>query len=235
MRAMKKFGLIGGTSWRSTRDYYSAINEAVNDFHGNNTNPPLVIANMNQKEIHDLQRADRWDEIADRFIDAAASLRRAGIEGLAMCANTPHKIFEPLQASLDIPVLHIADSMAKPISDGGWKTIGLIGTRFTMGEPFITERLERIHGVNIRVPSPGLQEEIQQRIYGDLSVGGFHQTHRDFILGVCDGFAEEGAGAVILGCTELPLLLEGTSASVPLINPLRTHCEAIVRFILDPP
>lgn len=108
---MRKFGLIGGTSWHSTVEYYAEINRAINEWHGNNTNPQLVVASLNQKQIHDLQGFDDWDSIADIFIDSARTLERTEAQGIALCANTPHRIHDRLQAAIDIPVLHIADAI----------------------------------------------------------------------------------------------------------------------------
>jgi len=138
---MRKLGLIGGTSWHSTVEYYATINRFINDRHGDNTNPPLRIISLNQKQIHDLQRSDDWDAIADIFIRAALELQGVGVEGIALCANTPHKVFDQLHTSLSIPILHIADAIGATLEKDGLDTVGLIGTRFTMSQDFIKGRL----------------------------------------------------------------------------------------------
>lgn len=230
---MKKFGLIGGTSWHSTVEYYATINRLINEHHGDNTNPPLRIVSLNQKQIHDFQRADDWDAIADVFVKAALELQAIEVEGIALCASTPHKIHDRLCASLSIPVLHIADAIGATLEKAGLSTVGLIGTRFTMSEDFIQGRLARQYQVETIVPTAPEQSEIQDRIYHELSVGVFDEGTRRFFLQVIDSLVARGARAVILGCTEFPLLLKGAESPIPMIDSLQCHCEAISRYILD--
>lgn len=230
---MKKFGLIGGTSWHSTVDYYAQINRRINEHHGDNTNPPLRLVSLDQKQIHDLQRADDWEAIAGIFVSAALELQGLGVEGIALCANTPHKVFDPLSAALSVPVLHIADAMGETLTNAGLHTVGLIGTRFTMSQDFIKGRLLARYRVKTVVPADAEQDAIQRLIYQELSVGVFSENTRAFFLQVIESLSAKGAQAVILGCTEFPLLLKDTPASVPLIDSLNCHSEAICRFILD--
>ncbi len=205
----------------------------MNERHGDNTNPPLRIASLNQHEIHRLQRADDWDAIADILVRAAIELQEIGVEGIALCANTPHKLFDRLQAGLSVPVLQIADAIGSALHRGGWRTVGLLGTRFTMTEDFIKGRLAAEHGVEVLVPPADDQAEIQEQIYSKLSCGMFGEEPRRFLTGHVERLAEAGAEAVILGCTELPLLMKGASRSVPLVDSLNCHCTSIVRYILD--
>ena len=230
---MKKFGLIGGTSWHSTVEYYTEINRAINERHGDNTNPRLQIASLNQKQLHDLQRSGDWESIANLFIEAARELQGTGVQGLALCANTPHKIYDQLQASLDIPVLHIADAMAVTLKQNEWGKVGLIGTRFTMEEDFLKGRLEAKHGVTTLVPAASTQHEIQKRIYEELSVGTFTEDTKSFFLKVINSLAEAGSQSVILGCTEFPLLLKNSPPPIPFIDSVKCHCDMIVQFILE--
>lgn len=230
---MRKFGLIGGTSWRSTIEYYATINKLINDRHGDNTNPPLRIISLNQKQIHDLQRDDDWDAIADIFVSAALELQGLGVEGIALCANTPHKVFNELRNSLSIPILHIADAIGTTLKRDGLDAAGLIGTRFTMSQGFIKDRLLERYQMKIIVPTTNDQEKIQGLIYDELSVGLFENPTKKFFLKVIDSLAARGAQAVILGCTEFPLLLNDADCPIPLIDSLTCHCEAIVRYILD--
>ncbi|QCB47282.1 amino acid racemase [Hydrogenophaga sp. PAMC20947] len=230
---MKKFGLIGGTSWNSTVDYYALINKLINDHHGDNTNPPLRVVSLNQKAIHDLQRSDDWDAIADIAGAAALELQGIGVEGIALCSNTQHKVFDPLQASLSVPVLHIADAIAANLDALGFETVGLIGTRFTMTEDFIKGRLQDRYQVKTVVPTDAEQGDIQDLVYKELSVGVFSDSTRAIFLQVIESLSAKGAQAVILGCTEFPILLRGADCPVPLIDTVACHCEAITRFILD--
>ena len=230
---MRKFGLIGGTSWHSTVAYYATINKLVNEHYGDNTNPPLRIASLNQHEIHRLQRADDWDAIAEILLRAAVELQQIGVRGIALCANTPHKLFDRLQRGLSVPILHIADAIGAALRQGGWETVGLLGTRFTMTEDFIKGRLAAERGVEVLVPPAADQAEIQDQIYSKLSYGMFGEEPRRFLTEHIERLAEAGAEAVILGCTELPLLMKGASRSVPLVDSLNCHCTSIVRYILD--
>jgi len=232
---MRKFGLIGGTSWHSTVEYYSTINRLINDHYGDNTNPPIRIVSLNQKQIHDLQRSDNWDAIADIFVGAAFELQELGVEGIALCANTPHKVFDQLYNSVSCSIVHIADAVGSTLEKGGVSTAGLLGTRFTMSQDFIKGRLLDRYQIETIVPTVLEQNEMQERIYKELAVGTFDDNTKAFCLGIVDSLAEKGAEAVILGCTELPLLLEGVSCPTPVVDSLRCHCEAIARYILVAP
>ncbi len=229
---MRKFGLIGGTSWHSTVEYYATINRLINDKHGDNTNPPLRIVSLNQKQIHDFQRADDWNAIAATFVSAALELQQIGVEGISLCANTPHKVFNQLHDSVSVPILHIADAIGSSLGRDGLGTVGLIGTRFTMAQDFIKGRLRERHQVTTVVPTPSEQSEIQDLIYGKLSIGVFDDDTKDFFLRIVDSLSAAGAQAVILGCTEIPLLLKNIPCPVPCIDSLECHCEAIVQYIL---
>ncbi len=230
---MKKFGLIGGTSWHSTMVYYSKINRTINEFYGNNTNPPIQLVSLNQKEIHDLQRQGDWEGIATIFLEAAKTLENSGVEGIAICANTPHKIYSYLVANLTVPVLHIADSIAVKIKKEQWSKVGLLGTAFTMKEEFIKGYLHQRHNIDTIVPDLPTQDKIQQLIYNQFSVGIFEQEAKQFFRNTIDLLAKSGGQAVILGCTEFPLLLKDTHCEIPLIDSLECHCQMIVDFILD--
>jgi len=192
----------------------------------------LFIESLNQKEVHDLQRSGNWEAIAETFIDVATRLARTGAEGIALCANTPHKIYDQLVAEIDIPVLHIADAIALKLKQSHWDKVGLIGTAFTMKEDFIKGRLRSLHEVETLVPAIADQSEIQELIYGKLSVGIFDEEAKRLTTGILESLSRGGAEAVILGCTEFPLLLKGASCEIPLIDSIQCHCEMLVQFIL---
>ncbi|MEB4592761.1 amino acid racemase [Candidatus Thiothrix sp. Deng01] len=230
---MRKFGLIGGLSWHSTVGYYTTLNQRVNERYGDNTNPPLRLVSLNQKQVHDLQRADDWGAIADILIGAARELQALGVEGMALCANTPHKVFEPLSRAVACPIIHIADAIGAPLAQAGLRKVGLLGTRFTMSQDFIKGRLFAQHQLQTLVPEADVQQEMQERIYNELVVGAFNASTRAFCLDRIEALAEQGAEAVILGCTELPLLLQGASSPIPLVDSLQCHCDAIARYIMQ--
>jgi len=229
---MRKFGLIGGTSWHSTAMYYSTINRIVNERFSDNTNPPLRLVSLNQKQVHDLQRADDWEGIADLFAGAGRELERLEVQGMALCASTPHRIFDSLQRWVSCPILHMADAIGAFLGTSRWNRVGLLGTRFTMAQDFLKGRLRDRFQVTTLVPDAQAQQAMQERIYSRLSVGVFDDDTRAFCQTLVNTLAGKGAQAVVLGCTELPLLMNDTASSVPLVDSLRCHCEDIVRFIL---
>jgi len=230
---MKKMGLIGGTSWHSTLEYYRSINQQVNDHFHNNTNPPLWIVNLNQQEIHQLQQAGQWDVISDIILQKATQLQEIGIPALALCANTPHKVIENIQPKLRIPFIHIANAVGEVIHRQGWKKVGLLGTRFTMNEDFIKGKLNREFQVKIMVPDEPTQLEIQCYIVQEFCCGTFSTEAKQYFLEKIRIFAEEGAEAVIMGCTEIPLLLKGLECPLPVIDSMQCHCDKIVHYIIE--
>ncbi|WP_193214574.1 aspartate/glutamate racemase family protein [Luteolibacter marinus] len=229
---LRKFGLIGGTSWRSTMAYYSAINEAINRHYGDNTNPRINLASLDQKGIHSAQLAGRWEEVLERIGSAAIELQHTGVEGIALCANTPHKIYDLLQSDLRVPVLHIGDAIARECERQGWTHVGLLGTRFTMEDDFLRGRLKERYGIRTRVPNVRVRRAIHRCLLEKLSMGIFDEVSRRLLLDQIDGFSRIGVQAVILGCTEFPLLLAGSDSPLPQVDSLACHCDQIVEFIL---
>lgn len=230
---MKSFGLIGGLSWHSTVEYYGTINRAVNQHFGNNTNPSLYLASLNQHEIHQLQKEGDWLAITDIIVAAARKLEQCGAQGLAMCANTPHKVYDLLQAAVDIPVIHIADAIASSAKNLDSTKLGLLGTRFTMQDDFIKGRLSNNYKLKTIVPTAEEQEIIHGIFLEKLSMGIFDDESRAEFLRIISALKESGAEAVILGCTEFPLLLRGCDATLPTIDSLQSHCDSIISYILD--
>ncbi len=229
---MRRFGLIGGTSWYSTVEYYTLINQSINKHFGNNTNPPLYVANLNQKAIHDYQKANDWNSIAKLYIEKAHELQQLDVAGLAFCANTPHKIYDEVQRNCPVPVVHIADSIAKTAKDNRLSTVGLLGTRFTMQADFIKQRLQQGHGISTQVPEAEMQDQIQQFVYDELSEGVFLKSTQAFFIDLIKSLVRQGTQGVVLGCTEFPILLQGVTCDTLLIDSLQSHCAAIVDFIL---
>jgi aspartate racemase len=229
---MRKVGLIGGTSWHSSLEYYLIINQRCNDFFRNNTNPPLCLVNLNQEEIHSLQQAGQWDQIAQLILKHAQKLETMGMEALAFCANTPHKVIPLIQDQLQIPFLHIADAIVADIQSHGWSRVGLLGTRFTMAENFLKDRIAIGNAIEVIVPEENMQMELHRWIAEDLSMGIFSSKAQQCFLQAIDNLSAKGAQAVILGCTEIPLLLKGLETSLPTIDTLRCHAEYIADYIL---
>tara|TARA_R110001592_G_scaffold55740_12_gene170411 strand:+ start:868 stop:1566 length:699 start_codon:yes stop_codon:yes gene_type:complete len=229
---MKTLGLIGGTSWHSTVEYYRDINQAVNEHFGDNTNPPLLLFNLNQSLIHQYQREGNWAAIADMIIDAGKRLQLAGAEALMCCANTPHKVFDTVSATLEAPMLHIADATAQAIKRQGINKVCFIGTKFTMEADFITGRIDQ-SGIEVLVPeAPEVIEELHRIIQKELTFGRIEESSKQYVLDTINRMISHGAEGVILGCTEFPLMISESDLNVPIFNTTLIHSQAAVDFIL---
>jgi len=233
---MKTLGLIGGTSWYSTVEYYQYINKAVNDAYGNNTNPPLLIYNLNQEKIHELQASNQWDQIAAIFADAVARLRAGGAQGVMFCANTPHKVYAQVAQTTDIPILHIADATGMAVRNRGLKKVGLIGTQYTMEDGFIGDWLKEHYGIETLVPDSGpARQELHRIIQKELGMGNFKPESKNYVLGQIYELIQRGAQGVVLGCTEFPLIIKQGDVGVPVFDTTLLHSQSAVDFILGKP
>lgn len=229
---MRRLGLMGGTSWHSTVEYYSAVNQAINDHFGDNTNAPLILFNVNQSQVHKCQRNGDWDGVAGLFIEAAKSLERAGVDAISFCANTPHKIHEPVTAQVNVPLIHIADATAAAIRERGLDKVCFIGTRYSMEDDFVTARIAS-HGIDVRVPeNPMVISELHRIIQQELTFNDIRDSSREYVIDQIHNMADLGAQGAILGCTEFPLLLGDNDLDVPLFNTTQIHAAALAEFIL---
>ncbi|MEO9870761.1 aspartate/glutamate racemase family protein [Ekhidna sp.] len=229
---MRKLGLIGGTSWHSSIEYYSSINQSINDHFGDNTNPPIVLYTLNQSQIHKYQKEDKWEEVAKMLTNAALDLEKAGAEAVMFCANTPHKVYDTVNDSINVPILHIAEATAKSIISNGIKIVCFIGTRFTMEESYIIDKISR-NGVEVLVPKKtSTIEELHRIIQEELTFGISKDSSKEYVMSSLDKMISQGAKGVILGCTEFPLMIAKEDLSVPIFNTVKCHSEAAVKFIL---
>lgn len=229
---MKTLGLIGGTSWHSTVEYYRDINQAVNEYFGDNTNPPLVLYNLNQSLIHQYQREGNWAAIANMIIDAGKRLQLAGAEALMCCANTPHKVCDTVCETFEVPMLHIADATAQAIKTKGINKVCFIGTKFTMEADFITGRIGQ-SGIEVLVSDmPEVIEELHRIIQKELTFGRVEESSKQYVLNTINKMTSQGAEGVILGCTEFPLMIYESDLNVPIFNTTLIHAKAAVEFIL---
>ena len=229
---MKRLGLIGGTSWHSTIEYYRLINEAVNQHFGDNTNPPLVLVNQNQAAIHQYQVEDRWDKIAEMFIEASRQLIAAGVEGLMFCANTPHRVYEHVDAEISVPILHIADAAADVIKSQNIDCVGFIGTEYSMEQDFVPGRIGE-HGIEVHVPdTTAVREELHRIIQQELTFGKIEDASKRYVLDSIVAMQAKGAQGIVLGCTEFPLMFPDGVPNAPEFNTTRIHAAAAVEFIL---
>ncbi|MEM7517088.1 MAG: amino acid racemase [Planctomycetota bacterium] len=232
-QSMRPLGLIGGISWRSTAKYYARINSAVNEHFGNNTNPPLFLANVDQAQVHRNQLAGDWDAVADLFADAARRLEATGVASLMFCASTPHKVYDAVARQVEVPFLHIGDAIGQALLGESVSTAGFIGTRFSMEGEFVTQRI-RLSCKRVLVPhDPAVSAELQRIVREELSVGRRVDSSVEFITRVVEDLAARGAEGVVLGCTEFPALLEETDLSVRTFDALEIHANAAVEFVLS--
>ena len=230
---MRTIGLVGGTSWHSTVEYYRNINQAVNDYFGDNTNPPILLFNLNQALVHQFQRAGDWEAIADLITDGALRLQKGGAESIMLCANTPHKVYELVRARIDIPILHIADATAAAIQKQGINKVCFIGTKFTMEEDFITSRIAQ-NGIEVMVPKDkGVIDELHRIIQEELTFGKVEKNSKQYITNILMEMVDKGAKGVILGCTEFPLMFSAKELPVPIFNTTEIHSSAATNFILS--
>jgi aspartate racemase len=228
---MKTLGLIGGTSWVSTIDYYKLINQMVNSRLGGVNAATLLLYSVNFSEFLPPSDEAGWRYFTSRFIAIARKLESAGAEALVLCANTPHKIAPEIAGAITIPLIHIAEVTAREVASHKHHTVGLLGTRFTMQEPFYHETLAK-HGINTLIPKDADREYIHQTILGDFARDIFTPEHKARYLRIIDDLENAGAQAIILGCTEIPILIKPRDCRLPLFDTTVLHARAAVDFAL---
>lgn len=232
LHGMKTIGLIGGMSWESTLHYYQRINELVAARLGGLHSARLLLWSVEFAEIARLQHADDWDAAGRILADAARRLEHAGAEGLLICANTMHRVAPAVEAAVGVPVLHLADITAHALLADGHRSAALLGTRFTMAQPFYRERLER-HGLSISVPTPEEQDALHQIIFDELVKGRVEAASRERFITTMRRMHSAGAQAVILGCTEFGMLLRAEDApDIPRVDTTELHCQVAVGWML---
>ena len=230
---MKTIGLIGGMSWESTVPYYQVINRVVGERLGSLHSAKIALYSVDFHEIEQLQHAARWAESGAILADAARAVRRAGADFLVLCTNTMHKVAPQIEAAVDIPLLHIADATAARVTAAGMRTVGLLGTRFTMEQDFYRGRLEERHGLEVLTPPAEDRDLVHRVIYGELCLGQVLDGSRAAFRDVVAGLVSRGAQGVILGCTEIGLLLRPEDAPVPLFDTAAIHAEAAALHALE--
>lgn len=220
---MKTIGLIGGMSWESTIPYYRQINERIKEHLGGLHSAKVALYSVDFHEIERLQHAGDWDAAGRLLADAARSLAAAGADFLVLCTNTMHKVAPAIEAAVQIPLLHIADPTAEAIRAAGVSTVGLLGTRFTMEQAFYKDRLVDKFRLKVLTPSEADRQVVHRIIYEELCLGRIREESRDEYRRVIAALVEQGAEAVILGCTEISLLVGPADAAVPLFDTTALH------------
>ena len=225
---MRVIGLIGGMSWESSAEYYRILNETVRDRLGGLHSARCILYSVDFAEIERLQHSGRWEEAGEILAAAAQSLERGGAGCVVLCTNTMHKLAGAIEESVSIPLLHIADATARRICAQGLQRIGLLGTRYTMEEDFYKGRLATRFGLEVLVPGPEDRELVHRVIYDELCLGEIRPASKGTYIQVIDRLVEQGAQAIILGCTEIGLLVQPPDSRVPLFDTTRIHAEAAV-------
>ncbi|SFC93370.1 aspartate racemase [Bacillus sp. UNCCL81] len=230
---MKTIGLIGGMSWESSLLYYQMMNERVKEKLGGHHSAKSLLYSVDFQEIKTLQFEDRWDELTKIMIDIAKKLEKSGADCLVICTNTMHKMAKEVEESVKIPLLHIADATAKEIVNNGIKKVALLGTAFTMEHDFYKGRLIEQFGLDVIVPNEAERKLVHNIIYEELCLGIVKEESKQVYLNIIDQLIEHGAEAVILGCTEITMLISQENCSIPVFDTTRIHAESAVDFALS--
>jgi aspartate racemase len=230
---MKTIGLLGGMSWESSLEYYGIINEKTKARLGGFHSAESVMYSVDFAEIETLQHRGKWLETAQILSRTAKRLEAAGADFIVLCTNTMHKVAAEIESAVRIPLLHIADATAAQVSSHDLKKIGLLGTRFTMEEDFYKGRLAQKHGLDVLVPGPADRDTVHRVIHEELVVGQVEPSSRRQFVTIIESLAGAGAEGVILGCTEIGLLVKDEDSPVPLFDTTRIHAEAAVDMALE--
>lgn len=229
---MKTIGLIGGMSWESSAMYYRTINELVKQRLGGLHSARVILYSVDFAEIEAMQAHGEWQQAGRVLAQAAASLQAAGADFLLLCTNTMHKVAEQIEAVVSIPLLHIADPTAQAIKQAGLQKIGLLGTRFTMEQEFYRGRLQSQHGIEVLLPDEQERADVHRIIYDELCLGVLTTKSRSCYRDVMAGLMARGAQGIILGCTEISLLVTPQDAKLPLFDTTALHAASAVEMAL---
>ncbi|MEO0646607.1 MAG: aspartate/glutamate racemase family protein [Cyanobacteria bacterium J06650_10] len=230
---MKTIGLLGGMSWESTVEYYRLLNETVKAELGGLHSAKILMYSVDFEELVELKHQDNWEKIGQILATAAARLEGAGADCLLIATNTMHKVAEAITLSTTVPLIHIADTTADAIKQQGITRVGLLGTRFTMEESFYKDRLIYQHGLAVQVPSGEERDLIHDVIYDELCLGNIKASSRDRFREIITHLVASGAEAIILGCTEIGLLVNGKDSSVPTFDTTEIHAKAAVKWAIQ--
>ena len=227
---MKKIGMIGGLSWQSTVDYYKVANEESNRILGRNNTAEIIMYSVNLCEMIEYVELGELDVLALRMCEVAVTLERAGADIILLCTNTMHIVASEIEAALSVPFLHIADATAAAIKAHNIKKVGLLGTPFTMNQPFYAKRLKELHGIDVIIPNERHHKEIYRVITDELTFGEISDSSRDYYLSVIEELKADGAQGIVLGCTEIPLLIKQHHTGIPVFDTAALHIKKAVKL-----
>jgi aspartate racemase len=230
---MKTIGLLGGMSWESTALYYRQINDLVKQKLGGLHSARIAMVSVDFHEIEDLQHNDEWERAGEMLGEAAQQVEAAGADFLLICTNTMHKVAPQIQDAIHIPLVHIADATAEQIKRQGMKSIGLLGTRFTMEEEFYAGRLREMHGLKVLIPPKEDREFVHRAIFEELVLGLVKDESRNEFLRIVDGLQAQGAEGIIEGCTEIVMLVQQKHTDIPLFDTTAIHAKKAVEMALE--
>lgn len=225
---MKTIGLIGGMSWESSIEYYRIVNTEIHARLGGVHSAKCVMYSFDFAEVEELQSQGNWAEATRRMVGAAKAVQSGGADFIVICTNTMHKMAEDVQRQVNIPLLHIADATAVKIKSEGLQKIGLLGTRFTMEEDFYKGRLVNQHGLDVLIPEPAERADVHRIIYDELVIGKINHASQDRYHQIIDHLVQRGAQGIILGCTEIGLLVKQEQYKIPLYDTTLIHAMAAV-------
>lgn len=229
---MKTIGLIGGMSWESTIPYYRILNETIRDTLGGYHSAKIILYSVDFDEIERDQTAGEWERMGDNLADIALTLQNAGADAIVLCTNTMHKVASQIEAKITIPFIHIADATAEAILDTGLSKVALLGTKYTMSQDFYKDRLTT-HGLQVIVPDQADQEFINHVIFEELIQGIVLESSRNQYLAIIDKLNNQGAQGIILGCTEIGILIKPQDTKVPLFDTVEIHAKKAAKFLLE--
>jgi aspartate racemase len=232
-KSMKTLGLIGGMSWESTVLYYQHINQTVKARLGDLHSAKLLLYSVDFAEIEALQASGQWQAAGQLLAGIAQKLELAGADALVLCTNTMHKVADAITGAVNIPLLHIADPTAQAIKAAGLTRVGLLGTRFTMEQDFYRSRLEQSHGLTVLTPPQADRDLVHQIIYQELCLGQVKDTSRRIYLRVISDLQAQGAQAIILGCTEITLLVQAQHSALPLFDTTTLHARSAAQWAMS--
>lgn len=229
---VKTLGLIGGMSWESTAEYYRLINQKVRDRLGPLRSAPLLVHSLDFGPIAQAQHDGRWDDASVMLADSARRLHAAGAEALVLCTNTMHKLAAAITDATPLPLLHIASPVGRAAQARGYRKLGLLATAFTMEQPFLKDKLIEDHGVQVEMPDAAARAEVHRVIYEELCQGVIREPSLDFYRRTIDALQKAGCDAVVLGCTEISLLVQQQHSALPLLDTTALHALAAAEVVL---
>ena len=225
-------GLIGGMSWESSLEYYRIINESVKKKLGGFHSAKCILYSVDFEEVEKLQHQGDWEELTRLMAEAAQRLESAGADFVIICTNTMHKMADEVQRAIRVPVLHIVDVTAEAIKNNGQTRVGLLGTKFTMEQDFYKGRLRDKHGLEVLIPSPEERQMVHDILYSELCLGEIKELSKEKFKSVIQNLVDHGAQGVILGCTEIPLIVSQDDYAIPVYDTTTLHAQAAVDFAL---